>query len=103
MKSNELRAMAHGGMAAAVFIAVATIASEESSVFKAFLAGTFWHHWIGKGILALVVFGLVYLIQKNRVSNAKVDMLALMRRLVIVFVLSGALIFGFFVWELLAG
>jgi preprotein translocase subunit SecY len=39
-----------------IFIAIATVLSELYHPFKSWLAETFTHHWIGKGVLAVIVF-----------------------------------------------
>jgi hypothetical protein len=43
-------------------IAVATIGSELSATFKQLLSSIGGHHWIGKSVLSVVFFGLLYLI-----------------------------------------
>lgn len=43
-------------------IAVATIGSELSAVFKQILVAIGGHHWIGKSVLSVVFFGLLYLV-----------------------------------------
>jgi len=42
------------------WVAVVTICSELSSTFKELLASIGGHHWIGKSVLSLVVFGVLY-------------------------------------------
>jgi hypothetical protein len=44
------------------WIALATIFSEVSTGFKGLLAAIGDHHWIGKSVLSMVVFGILYLI-----------------------------------------
>ena len=43
-------------------IAVATIGSELSAIFKQLLSSIGGHHWIGKSVLSAVFFGLLYLV-----------------------------------------
>jgi hypothetical protein len=43
-------------------IAVATIGSELSATFKQLLSSIGGHHWIGKSVLSIVFFGLLYLV-----------------------------------------
>jgi hypothetical protein len=43
-------------------IAVATIGSELSAAFKQLLSLIGGHHWIGKSVLSVVVFGLLYVV-----------------------------------------
>ena len=52
MKPNEMRALAHAGMGAFIFIALATMGADLYAPFKTFLATTFGHHWVGKGVLS---------------------------------------------------
>lgn len=46
-------------VAAIWFVTAVTIATELAPALKDFIAGVFLHHWLGKSILMLVVFGLV--------------------------------------------
>lgn len=39
-----------------IFIVIITIVSELVRPVKDWLAGTFSHHWVGKGILSLILF-----------------------------------------------
>ena len=41
-------------------IAVATIGSELSASFKQLLSSIGGHHWIGKSVLSLVFYGVLY-------------------------------------------
>jgi hypothetical protein len=41
-------------------ITIFTIVSEISGGFKDFLANIGGHHWVGKGILSLIIFGVVW-------------------------------------------
>jgi hypothetical protein len=43
-------------------IALATIGSELSAAFKHLLSLIGGHHWIGKSVLSIVFFGLLYLV-----------------------------------------
>ena len=45
-----------------VLIAAATIGSELSATFKQLLTTIGGHHWIGKSVLSVVFFGLLYLV-----------------------------------------
>jgi len=48
------------------FVSAITVATELVPALKAFIAGVFLHHWLGKGILMLVVFGLVVAVTPER-------------------------------------
>ena len=45
-----------------VLIALATIGSELSAPFKQLLSSIGGHHWIGKSVLSLVFFGVLYML-----------------------------------------
>ena len=51
------------------WIAVVTIYSELSASFKALLSSIGGHHWIGKSVLSLVLFGLLYLLLSKFVDD----------------------------------
>ena len=54
------KALTRAAAVTIAWIAVATIYSELSSSFKELLASIGGHHWIGKSVLSLVVFGVLY-------------------------------------------
>ncbi len=83
----------------AILIAILTIYSELDSGFKSLLAGTFGHHWVGKGIISLIVFVLLSLIL-NAVLKKDEDWAKIT---FIITILSGLAIFIFYVWHFFAG
>jgi len=56
IKQKLIRPLALGVIAAVVFVAIATIVGELYAPLKNWLAETFSHHWIGKGVLSLAIF-----------------------------------------------
>ena len=54
------KALTRAAAVTIALIAVATIGSELSQTFKQLLASIGGHHWIGKSVLAIVLFGLLY-------------------------------------------
>ena len=76
-------------------IAVATIGSELSGSFKQLLSSIGGHHWIGKSVLSVVFFGLLYLVF-SKVSD---DNLTLRDTgmLIVTVLISGFAILGFYV------
>lgn len=83
-----------------IFIVFATIFGEFNSSFKDWLKAVFYHHWIGKSILALVFFLILWAIFKkfDKLENLKLGWWAL------VAAIAGYLaILIFFVWHFLAG
>jgi len=78
-----------------ISVTVMTIAAELSTRFKDFLTNTFWHHWIGKGIIALVVFFLIRFLYKGEEK----DILRLTKSTIVITILSGLVIFLFYVFH----
>ena len=55
-KNKIISSFAIAGVVAIVFIVFATIFGELYSPFKDWLKVIFNHHWIGKGIISIVIF-----------------------------------------------
>ncbi len=55
MKTEKI---ALAALATVTFLTAITIAAEVLAPLKAWLASTFYHHWIGKGVLGIALFGL---------------------------------------------
>ena len=91
-----------GAIASVIFIVVITIAADLYSPLKDWLKNAFSHHWIGKGILSLAIFGVVGFfgwflpIEPSEEKIRKI--LNLLNWLLILGTLA---ILGFFVWEAL--
>lgn len=102
MTPIQLRAAGKAGIASIVFIVFSTVFAELNAPFKNFLAGLFTHHWLGKGILSLAVFGIVYYYFSARArTSGKFDAWKTAQHLSAAAVLGGLLIFGFYVMEFL--
>jgi len=56
------RALVRAAAVTIALVAVATISSELSPVFKQLLSTIGGHHWIGKSVLSVVFFALLYLV-----------------------------------------
>ena len=56
------RALTRSAAVTIALIAAATIGSESFASFKDLLATIGGHHWIGKSVLSVVFFGLLYLL-----------------------------------------
>ena len=76
-------------------IAAATIGSELSASFKQFLSMIGGHHWIGKSVLSVVFFGLLYLVF-SKVSDNNFALRDTSLLIGSVFI-SGLAILGFYV------
>ena len=56
------KALVRAAAVTIALIAVATIGSELSTAFKQLLSTIGGHHWIGKSVLSVVFFALLYLV-----------------------------------------
>ncbi len=81
-----------------ISVTIMTIAAELSTRFKDFLTNTFWHHWIGKGIIALAVFFLIRLLYKGEGE----DISRLTKTTIATTIISGLVIFLFYVFHFLS-
>jgi len=84
-------------------ILVMTLGSELYSPSKAWLAATFGHHWIGKGILSIVVFLVVIALSYSRLTKAERSMATWSNRLFATVILVTVIIIGFFTYEFFFG
>lgn len=82
-------------------IVVMTILSELSEPFKLAIAQLGGHHWVGKGVTAVVVFIIVYLVfykikESNNVFKNTLWVAAST-------ILGGLIIFGFYLQHFISG
>jgi len=78
-----------------ILIVVMTILSEISSGFKGFLVSITGHHWVSKGLIALVVF-LILKPALAKKGNGKMDVLAAATRICWTVTISSIIIFLYF-------
>ena len=57
--SSWVRSVAIAAMVTSVMLAVLIVSAEEIPALKDWLKATFYHHWLGKGALAIAVFIVV--------------------------------------------
>lgn len=105
MTNSKLKiicAVTVGSIATVVFITAITIAADLYPPLKDWLKNVFTHHWIGKGILSVVVFaafGVLRFILPVEADEEKIGKaLKILFWLLILGILA---ILGFFVWEAL--
>ena len=82
-------------------IVAMTLLSEVSGPFKSLLIQIGSHHWIGKGIVSMVVFVVTYLL----FSKSKEPESILSGAIAVVgsAVFGALIIFGFFIWHFVSG
>lgn len=98
-KSQYILAFAMSASLAIVTIAVLTIVGELYKPLKDWLATTFTHHWIGKGVISFVGFYIVGYVLSFLVSAARDKEATILFWLFWVSVLSTLAIFGFYYYE----
>lgn len=83
------------------FITAMTLAADLVPPLKNWLAATFSHHWIGKSVLSVAVFLVVFWASKSNSSRAmREDTTAALLRTAVWFAIVGALVmFVFFLYE----
>lgn len=83
---------------ASIVIAGLTIGADLVQPLKTWLKETFFHHWIGKGVIALIIFAVSFLISLAFPSTEKRERLTLT---ISVWVLATAIlaIVAFFAYE----
>lgn len=94
-----ISAFAIGAVIAIIFVTAAAIGGELYKPLKDWLAGTFSHHWIGKGIISLGIFytlGLVLSVVMKIQEGTMIRILYLLFWITVVGILS---ISGFYVYE----
>lgn len=87
-----------------VFVVVTTIAGELFPSFKAWLAATFSHHWLGKSILAIIFFLLIWVLAyfaKKDENENEVSLVRWINLLSGLVVVCALVLFGFFAFEAL--
>lgn len=101
-KLKIIASVALASIASILFITFATIYAEFNKPFKDWLASTFNHHWVGKGVLAVVIFFVVAIL--HWVASLKMHPIAIdtkVRRILIalfiITILSTLAITGFFI------
>lgn len=98
-KINKIiRSFAASAIIAIIFVAAATILGELYKPFKNWLKEVFYHHWMGKGIIMIVIFYLFGLIG-FRNSGSEDKMIGMLRLLFWVALIGVLAISGFYLYE----
>lgn len=87
-----------------VFVTVITIVAETYLPLKNWLAATFTHHWLGKGIVLAAIFSLIA-VGLILISKKQVSVLSLSRqlqRLNALTIISSFLLTAYFIYHYLS-
>lgn len=94
--SFKLTSMYLAAVVASLLIITLTIGAELLPMLKTTLKNVFGHHWIGKSVLATIVFFVTYF------AFREIEILDIKRWTIlvtIVWVLGNLAIFGFYIWH----
>lgn len=93
-------ATSYAAIVSVLWVSASTIIGELNAPFKNWLKTSFTHHWIGKGVIAVVLFAalsvlVVFIARKNQ----KLNIQPALTLLVVVTVLGTLAITGFYFYE----
>lgn len=101
-KFKIIYAVALGAIVSVIFITVITIAADLYLPLKGWLKNVFSHHWVGKSVLATIVFlGISFLALFLPIRAEEEKIIKVLRCLIWLTILGTLAIFGFFIWEAL--
>lgn len=98
-KSQYIHAFVISAGLSIIAIAVLTILGDLFKPLKNWLANTFYHHWVGKGVISFVGFYIVGYILSFLVSDNRDREATMLLWLFWVSLLSALAIFGFYYYE----
>jgi len=97
--ASWVRSTAIASIATALMLAILIVAAEESPALKEWLKATFYHHWLGKGALALGLFALLCVALSLQRSAARLSRIIFFEAVAVI--VSTGIIAGFFLLHLL--
>ena len=97
--NKKIQSFALAGVVAIIFVTVATVLGELYSPFKDWLKETFNHHWIGKGVIAIVIFYVLGLFNFHISDDSEDKMVSILRILYWVAFIGVLVITGFYLYE----
>lgn len=100
-KLQIIEAFSISAMASVALVTWLTVYGELYSPLKNWLKATFYHHWLGKGILAVLVFVLLGVLL-SRITKGDVRITErLLALLSLIMFLGFFTIFGFYYYEVM--
>lgn len=103
-KTAIIKAFINGAVAAILTITLLTVAADLYSPLKDLLKQLFSHHWIAKGVIAILVFltvGFFGWFFRAGTDGGSADVAQGLKTLFWTTAFSIFIVFGFFVWEFL--
>lgn len=74
---NIVKSVMLGAFMVVMYVVIATIVGELYKPYKNFLTDLHYHHWVGKGVWAIVIFIIVFAVSylttknKNNINSTK--------------------------------
>ena len=85
-----------------LYIPIITIGAELVKPVKDFLANTFWHHWLGKSVVLIVLYAVIMgLLSFKKTEEDEKSDAKYFNMLMIIGIVGVLSVFGFFVYEYL--
>jgi hypothetical protein len=97
-RNKIISSFAVSAAVAIIFVVLATILGELYKPFKDWLKETFYHHWIGKGIIMIVIFYLIGFIG-FRAPESEDSMISMLKLLFWIAIIGVFAITGFYFYE----
>lgn len=94
-----VRSIAIASTATVLMLALLIVGAEEAPDLKSWLKATFYHHWLGKGALALILFALTALIVRFKGDATKISRYIFLEAWIVI--LSVAIIAGYYLLHVL--
>lgn len=78
----------------AVTLAVLIVTAEEVPALKDWLKQTFYHHWLGKGTLAIALFAILCVVLRTKRGSPRLSTIVYVETIAVI--LAAIIITGFF-------
>lgn len=94
MLASWVRSTAISVAATAATLAILIVVAEEMPALKDWLKQTFYHHWLGKGALAIALFIIVSIFFRTRRDAVRLNTIVHIETIAVI--LASSIITGFF-------
>ncbi len=98
-RNKIINSFAVSAVVAIIFVVFAIIFGELYSPFKDWLKETFNHHWIGKGVIAIVIFYALGFLGYFSAKDSETTLITMLKIVFWVTLIGILTITGFFLYE----
>lgn len=103
MKDNKKNKIINSFIASAIvviiFIPISVILGELHKPFKDWLKNIFYHHWIGKGVIAIVIFYLLGFLGYFKIKDNEDIIVKMLKVLFWITIVGTLAIISFYLYE----